>query len=185
MSVVPLLDMPPSPAPLAPSAGVLSVGDHAPDVELRLGPHRGSLHRWADDAWVVVFALHDGDALERAAELRRLAALLPDFRARCVKLLGIASPAALDPDDNAPSIPVSFDHDGETARRYGLTAAARNVAVIDPAHRLRLLLGYPPRRPRDFADVLRLITALQQADARGRAGRSDWRAVQAATFGAW
>jgi alkyl hydroperoxide reductase subunit AhpC len=177
MSLVHFLDYPTLPQPL------LRVGDYAPDVELQLGPTRTRLHRWGDGAWVVLFTLHDGDPLDRAAEARRLAALLPDFRARFVKLLGVAtSPAGIE--DNLP-LPVADDRDGEVTSRYRLNPAARSAAVIDPEYRVRLLLGYPPRRERDFAEVLRLITALQQVDARERADRSNWRTLQAATLGAW
>jgi len=181
MSLAHLLERPIRPEP----AAALRVGDHAPDVELRLGTQQSRLYRWIDDGWAVLFTLRDGDALDRAAEMRRLAPLVPDFRARFVKLLGIVTQPVPGLGEEPLPFAVSFDQDGEIARRYGLTTAARNVAVIDPERRLRLLLGYPPRRERDFADVLRLITALQQADARERAGRSDWRALQATTFGAW
>lgn len=167
----------------APSAAALRVGDSAPDIELRLGGRQTRLHRWTDDAWVLLFTLDVSDALDRAAEMRRLAGLLPDFRARFVKLLGVA--AQPWPVDEPMPIAVAFDPDGELTHRYDLAAAARGVAVIDPQHRVRLLLGYPPRRQRDFAEVLRLITALQRADARSRADNSDWRGRQAATLGTW
>ena len=182
MSLAHLLDRPHhSEAP----ATVLRVGDHAPDIELRLGAQRSRLYRWTDESWTVLFTLHDGDALDGTAEMRRLAPLVPDFRSRFIKLLGIAARPLLELGEEPLPFPVSLDNDGEITRRYGLAASARNIAVIDPEHRVRLQLGYPPRRERDFADVLRLITALQQADARERAGRSDWRALQATTFGAW
>lgn len=182
MSLAPLLEHPTLPD-LA--AAALRVGDPAPDAELYLGGRPTRLHRWSDDAWAVLFLLPEGDALDRAAELRRLGALLPDFRARFVKLLGIAARPWSVPGEAPMPFAVAVDPEGELAQRYGLTAAARSVAVIDPEHRVRLALGYPPQRERDFADVLRLITALQQADARRRAGRTDWRALQGATLGAW
>ncbi|WP_119418262.1 redoxin domain-containing protein [Desertibaculum subflavum] len=166
---------------LPPAA--LRVGDHAPDADLRFDGQRTRLHRWSDDAWVALFALGAGDALDRAAETRRLAALLPEFRARFVKLLGVAMRAW--PGEASAPFAVAFDPDGEMMRGYGLTPSAQSVAVIDPEHRVRLLLGYPPRRERDFGEVLRLIAGLQRADARSRADRSDWRLRQAATLGSW
>lgn len=180
MSRADLLDRPASPVPPA----ALRVGDHAPDLDLHLDRQHSRLHRWAGDSWAVLFTLHTGDALDRAVELRRLAPLLPEFRTRCVKLLGIASPLP-DSGDGPHPFAVAFDCDGEIAQRYGLASVARSVAAIDPERRLRLLLSYPSRRERDFADVLRLIAALQQADARERAGRTDWRARPSATLGAW
>ena len=166
------------------SAASLRVGDYAPDVDIQIGARPGRLYRWTDDAWTVLFRLPDGDALDNAAELRRLARFLPDFRGRFIKLLGIAS-ADASGDEPLP-FAVTQDSDGDVARRYGLAgAAARDVVVIDPEHRLRLLLAYPRGRERDFGDVLRLITALQQADARERASHTDWRALHSATFGAW
>lgn len=180
MSLAHLLE--PSLPPDLPAAA-LRVGDSAPDVELRLGGRQTRLHRWTDDAWVALFTLGADDALDRAAEMRRLAALMPGFRARLVKLLGVA--VRPWPGEAPTPLAVAFDPDGELMHRYGLAANERSVAVIDPEHRVRLLLGYPPRRERDFAEVLRLITALQRADARSRADSSDWRLRQAATFGTW
>lgn len=174
------------PAHLAiePPAAPLRVGDYAPDVALTTSARSTRLYRWTDDAWTVLFRLPEGDALDNAAELRRLARFLPDFRGRFIKLLGIASAEATG-EEPLP-FAVTRDSDGDVARRYGLAGAAtRDVVVLDPEHRLRLLLAYPRGRERDFGDVLRLITALQQADARERASHIDWRALQSSTFGAW
>lgn len=175
----------PTALPITEPSIRLRVGDQAPDAELRFGSRPTRLYRWIDDAWTMLFRLPDGDALEGAAELHRLTRAVPDFRARFVKLLGIA-PSHAAPGEESLAFAVAADPHGEVAERYGLIgSAARNLVVIDPEHRLRLLLAYPRGRERDFADVLRLIMALQQADARERAGRSNWRSHQAATLGAW
>ncbi len=177
---------PPASAPPPLASAALRIGDHAPDGEIEIARGRIRLYRWLDDSWAVLFAIPAAHTLEGAAELRRAARFLPDLRSRCVKLLGIAVHRDAGGPDNLLPFDVAADADGRLLERYGLTGdRSRSVVVLDPERRVRLVLGYPAIRERDFGDVLRLIAALQQADARERAGRVDWRALQMDTTGAW
>lgn len=162
------------------------VGDIAPDFEAVTTHGRIRLHSWAGNRWSVLIPLADLGGLDAAADLRRAAALLPEFRARLVQPLGLALGAEVDFGDASAPFPIAADPEGHAAALYGLAGAeAGTVFVLDPARRIRLVLAYPPGRPRDFGEILQFIESLQASDARARASRDDWKGFQYATLGCW
>ncbi len=168
-----------------PAAHRLQVGDFAPDFEAVTTHGRIRLHNWIGNRWSVLIP-QLADDLEAAADLRRAADLLPEYRARLAQPLGLAVGAEVEFGDKTAPFPIAADPEGRTAALYGLDGPdARTVFVIDPARRIRLVLSYPPGRPRDFAEVLQFVESLQGADARERSAREDWRHLQYATFGCW
>lgn len=169
-----------------PAAIRLNVGDVAPDFEAVTTHGRIRLHSWIGNRWSVLIPQVAGNELEAAADLRRAAAVLPDFRARLVQPLGLALGADITFGDKAAPFPIAADPEGRIAALYGFGGAdARTVFVIDPARRIRLVLVYPPGRQRDFAETLQFIESLQGADARERAAQDDWRTFQYSTLGCW
>jgi len=70
----------------------------------------------------------------------------------------------------------------EVAKKYGMmmpgessTKAVRAVFVIDPKGIIRTIIYYPLSLGRNFDELLRVVTALQTADAFSIATPADWR----------
>jgi peroxiredoxin (alkyl hydroperoxide reductase subunit C) len=77
--------------------------------------------------------------------------------------------------------PIVADPDLTVARLYGMihpeeseTAAVRSVFIIDPHKKIRLTMTYPMNVGRSFAEILRVIDALQTADENRVATPADW-----------
>ena len=116
-----------------------------------------------------------------------MAKIKPDFDSRGVKIMGIS----VDPIENhekwakdiaetqgtAPNYPIIADSDFKVAKLYGMLPAdvsgdptertpadnqtVRNVFVIGPDKKIKLILVYPMTTGRNFDEVLRVIDSLQ------------------------
>jgi peroxiredoxin (alkyl hydroperoxide reductase subunit C) len=170
----------------------LHIGDVAPDfsIDSSKGPIR--FHQWAGDSWVFFFS-HPADFTPVCTtEMGRTAQLAGDFAKRNTKPLGLSTDTAaehlkwIDDVDQTQHTNVDFpiiaDADLEVARLYDMihplqsaTEAVRSVFIIDPNKKIRLTLTYPMNVGRNFDEILRVIDALQLADARKVAMPADWR----------
>src|SRR2546423_4126035 len=116
-----------------------------------------------------------------------MAKIKPDFDKRNVKVIGLS----VDPVDNhekwaadiketqgtAPNYPMIADTDFNVSKQYGMLPAdvsgdptartpadnqtLRNVFVIGPDKKIKLILVYPMTTGRNFDEVLRVIDSLQ------------------------
>ena len=116
-----------------------------------------------------------------------MASIKPEFDRRGVKIIGIS----VDPLDNhakwaeqiaefggtAPNYPMIADTDFAVAKAYGMlpadvegdptertpaqNATLRNVFVVGPDKKIKLVLIYPMTTGRNFDEVLRVIDSLQ------------------------
>jgi alkyl hydroperoxide reductase subunit AhpC len=165
----------------------LSLGAEAPDFEADSteGPIR--FHDWIGDSWAVLFSHPKSFTPVCTTELGYMARIEPEFARRGVKIIGISVDAL---DDNqgwardiqetqgyAPNYPIISDADLKVAKLYemlpadagdsshGRTAAdnqtVRNVFVIGPDKKIKLILVYPMTTGRNFDEVLRVIDSLQ------------------------
>jgi len=165
----------------------LSLGATAPDFEAETteGPIR--FHEWIGDSWAVLFSHPKSFTPVCTTELGYMARIEPEFARRGVKIIGISVDAL---DDNqgwardiqetqgfAPNYPIISDADLKVAKLYemlpadagesseGRTAAdnqtVRNVFVIGPDKKIKLILVYPMTTGRNFDEVLRVIDSLQ------------------------
>lgn len=80
------------------------------------------------------------------------------------------------------TFPLIDDVSMEVARKYGMimpgedtTKAVRAVFVIDPEGVVRTIIYYPLSTGRNFDELLRVVKALQTADAFDVATPADWR----------
>jgi thioredoxin-dependent peroxiredoxin len=165
----------------------LSLGDVAPDFEADTteGPIR--FHEWLGDSWGVLFSHPKDFTPVCTTELGYLAKVKPDFDKRNVKLIGLS----VDPVDNhkrwsadihetqghAPNYPMIGDTDLKISKLYGMLPAAtggtsegrtaadnqtvRNVFVVGPDKKIKLIIAYPMTTGRNFDEVLRVIDSLQ------------------------
>jgi len=165
----------------------LQIGDTAPDFEADTTQGRIRFHDWLGDSWGVLFSHPKDFTPVCTTELGYMAKLKPDFDKRNVKIVGLS----VDPVDRhskwaddiketqgfAPNYPMIGDPDLKISKAYGMlpantggtsdgrTAAdnqtVRNVFVIGPDKKIKLVLVYPMTTGRNFDEVLRVIDSLQ------------------------
>ena len=165
----------------------LALGDTAPDftAETTEGPIK--FHEWLGDSWGVLFSHPKDFTPICTTELGYMARIKPEFDRRGVKIIGLS----VDPVDDhkkwasdieetqgyAPNSPVLSDADFTVSKLYGMLPAStsgdpkqrtpadnqtvRNVFVIGPDKKIKLILVYPMTTGRNFDEVLRVIDSLQ------------------------
>jgi len=165
----------------------LQIGATAPDFEADTTEGRIRFHDWIGDKWAVLFSHPKDFTPVCTTELGYMAKLKPDFDKRNVKIIGLS----VDPVDRhagwakdiqetqgyAPNYPMIGDTDLKVSKLFGMlpeslegscdgrTAAdnqtVRNVFVIGPDKKIKLILVYPMTTGRNFDEVLRVIDSLQ------------------------
>jgi alkyl hydroperoxide reductase subunit AhpC len=166
---------------------MLQIGQTAPDFEAQTteGPIR--FHDWIGDSWAVLFSHPRDFTPVCTTELGYMAKIKPDFDKRGVKIIGLS----VDPVDNheqwardieetqgqAPNYPMIGDADFNVSKLYEMLPAdvsgdptartpadnqtVRNVFVIGPDKKIKLVLAYPMTTGRNFDEVLRVIDSLK------------------------
>ena len=165
----------------------LQLGDTAPDFEAETteGPIR--FHDWIGDSWAVLFSHPKDFTPVCTTELGYMAKIKPEFDRREVKVIGpVRRPGRSPPEwaedieetqGHAPNYPIIGDADFEVSKLYGMLPAStsgdplertpadnqtvRNVFVIGPDKKVKLVLVYPMTTGRNFDEVLRVIDSLQ------------------------
>jgi len=169
----------------------LHLGDTTPNftVETTNGPI--DFHEWIGDSWVFFFS-HPADFTPVCTtEMGRTAQLADEFKARNVKPIGLSTDTVdehknwiADVNETQKTdlqFPIIADADKRVAVLYDMihsavhtTEAVRSVFIIDPDKKIRLTLTYPMNVGRNFDEILRVIDALQLADAQKVATPADW-----------
>jgi alkyl hydroperoxide reductase subunit AhpC len=165
----------------------LQINDMAPDFEADTTEGRIRFHNWIGDSWAVLFSHPKDFTPVCTTELGYMARLKPEFDKRNVKIVGLS----MDPVDDhkrwsndiketqgtAPNYPMIGDTDLNVSKLYGMLAASvggtsegrtpadnatvRNVFIIGPDKRIKLIIVYPMTTGRNFDEVLRVIDSLQ------------------------
>ena len=165
----------------------LQLGDTAPDFEAQTNEGPISFHDWLGDSWGVLFSHPKDFTPVCTTELGYMAKIKPEFDKRNVKIMGIS----VDPVDkhsawssdieetqgHAPNYPMIGDADFNVSKLYGMLPASvsgdpaertpadnqtvRNVFVVGPDKKVKLVLVYPMTTGRNFDEVLRVIDSLQ------------------------
>ncbi len=165
----------------------LQLGDTAPDFEAETTEGRIRFHEWLGGSWGVLFSHPKDFTPVCTTELGYMARIKPEFDRRNVKIIGLS----VDPVDNharwandiretqghAPNYPMIGDTDLSISKAWGMLPASangdaskrtpadnqtvRNVFVIGPDKKIKLILVYPMTTGRNFDEVLRVIDSLQ------------------------
>jgi alkyl hydroperoxide reductase subunit AhpC len=165
----------------------ITIGDTAPDFEADTTEGRISFHEWIGDAWAILFSHPKNFTPVCTTELGYMAKIKPEFDRRGVKIIGLS----VDPVESherwakdieetqgqAPNFPTIGDADFNVSKLYGMLPAStegdplertpadnqtvRNVFVIGPDKKVKLVLVYPMTTGRNFDEVLRVIDSLQ------------------------
>ena len=178
----------------------LTIGSQAPDFEAETTEGRIKFHDWLGDSWGVLFSHPRNFTPVCTTELGYMASIKPEFDKRGVKIIGLS----VDPAENnigwskdieetqgtAPNYPIIGDSDFKVAKAYGMLPAdvegeatertpaqnqtVRNVFVIGPDKKVKLLLVYPMTTGRNFDEVLRVIDSLQLTANHAVATPAQW-----------
>jgi alkyl hydroperoxide reductase subunit AhpC len=165
----------------------LAIGSDAPDFEAETTQGHISFHDWLGDSWGVLFSHPKDFTPVCTTELGYMARIEPEFAKRGVKIIGLS----VDPTEKhadwvkdieetqgaSVDYPIIADDNFEVAKAYGMLAAevegdaaartpadnqtVRNVFVIGPDKKIKLILVYPMTTGRNFDEVLRVIDSLQ------------------------
>jgi alkyl hydroperoxide reductase subunit AhpC len=165
----------------------LQIGDVAPDFEAETTQGRIHSYQWIGNSWAVLFSHPKDFTPVCTTELGYMARLKPEFDKRETKIIGLS----VDPVDHhkrwsndiketqghAPNYPMIGDVDLKISKLYGMLPASaegtcegrtpadnqtvRNVFVIGPDKKIKLVIVYPMTTGRNFDEVLRVVDSLQ------------------------
>jgi len=165
----------------------LKINDTAPDFTAESTEGTISFHDWIGDSWAVLFSHPKDFTPVCTTELGYMAKIKPEFDRRDVKIIGLSVDSTGDhagwakdieeTQGHAPNYPIIGDADFNVSKLYGMlpdttegdplerTAAdnqtVRNVFVVGPDKKVKLILVYPMTTGRNFDEVLRVIDSLQ------------------------
>ena len=178
----------------------LQIDDVAPNFTAETTEGKINFYDWAGDHWVVLFSHPKDFTPVCTTELGAVARLKPEFDKRGVKVLGLS----VDPVENhgkwgediretqgmAPNFPMIGDTDLKVSKLYGMlpadtagthegrtpadNATVRNVFIIGPDKKIKLVLVYPMTTGRNFAEILRVIDSMQLTATHKVATPADW-----------
>jgi alkyl hydroperoxide reductase subunit AhpC len=179
----------------------LQLGDTAPDFEAQTTEGPINFHDWIGDSWAVLFSHPKDFTPVCTTELGYMAKIKPEFDKRNVKVIGLS----VDPVDNhadwvrdieetqghAPNYPIIGDADFEVSKLYGMLSndvsgdpgdrtpadnqTVRNVFVIGPDKKIKLILIYPMTTGRNFDEVLRVVDSLRLTAKHKVATPAQWK----------
>ncbi len=179
----------------------LTIGDTAPDFTAQTTEGEINFHEWLGDSWAVLFSHPRDFTPVCTTELGTMANAKPEFDKRGVKIIGLS----VDPVGNheewakdieetqgtAPNYPLIGDPDFSISKAYGMLSAdvsgdptertpaenqtVRNVFVIGPDKKIKLVLVYPMTTGRNFDEVLRVIDSLQLTANHKVATPANWK----------
>ena len=182
----------------------LAINDIAPDFTAETTEGTIRFHEWAGDKWVLFFSHPTDFTPVCTTELGAVARLKPEFDKRGVKVLGLS----VDPVSNhekwaadiaetqgmGPNFPMIGDTDLKVSKLYGMlpadtegssegrtpanNATVRNVFIIGPDKRIKLILVYPMTCGRNFDEIVRVIDSIQMNAKHRVATPADWKQGQ-------
>jgi alkyl hydroperoxide reductase subunit AhpC len=165
----------------------LQIGSTAPDFEAETTEGRINFHDWIGDSWAVLFSHPKNFTPVCTTELGYMAKIKPEFDRRNVKIIGVSVDPVEDHEKWAKDIeetqgtainyPLIGDRDFNISKLYGMlpdttegdphdrtpadNQTVRNVFVIGPDKKIKLILVYPMTTGRNFDEVIRVIDSLQ------------------------
>jgi alkyl hydroperoxide reductase subunit AhpC len=179
----------------------LQIGEAAPDFEADTTEGRIRFHDWMGDSWCVLFSHPKNFTPVCTTELGTMARLKPEFDRRNVKVIGLSvdqvgnharwADDIRETQGHAPNYPIIGDGDLAVSKLYGMLPAGagtssegrtpadnqtvRNVFVIGPDKKIKLVLAYPMTTGRNFDEVIRVLDSLQLTAKHRVATPANWK----------
>jgi alkyl hydroperoxide reductase subunit AhpC len=165
----------------------LRIGSTAPDFEAQTTEGSIRFHDWMGNGWAILFSHPKDFTPVCTTELGYMAKLKPEFDKRNCKILGLS----VDPVEDhirwvqdikeatgfSPNYPLIGDKDLAIAKLYDMlpedagdtskgrtpvdNQTVRNVYVVGPDKKIKLMLAYPMSTGRNFDEILRALDSLQ------------------------
>jgi thioredoxin-dependent peroxiredoxin len=165
----------------------LQINDTAPDFEADTTVGRIKFYEWVGNSWCVIFSHPKDFTPVCTTELGYMAKLKPEFDKRNCKIIGLSVDSVEDhkrwskdieeTQGHAPNYPMIGDSDLKIAKLYGMlpasasgeaskrtpmdNATVRNVYIIGPDKKVKLVISYPMSTGRNFPEILRALDSLQ------------------------
>jgi thioredoxin-dependent peroxiredoxin len=179
----------------------LRLGDEAPNFTAETTEGTIDFYDYLGDSWGLLFSHPKDFTPVCTTELGVVAKIKPEFDKRNVKVIGLS----VDPLENhkgwaddiaetqgqAPNYPLIADSDFNVAKLYDMLPAStsgdptkrtpadnmtvRNVFVIGPDKKIKLILVYPMSTGRNFDEILRVIDSLQLTANYSVATPANWK----------
>jgi alkyl hydroperoxide reductase subunit AhpC len=182
----------------------LQINDVAPNFEADTTEGRIRFHEWIGNSWCVLFSHPKDFTPVCTTELGYMARLKPEFDKRNTKIIGLSVDPVTDhskwandikeTQGHAPNYPLIGDPELKVAKLYGMLAAStsgdaskrtaadnqtvRNVFVIGPDKKIKLMIIYPMTTGRNFDEVLRVIDSMQLTTKHKVATPVNWKPGQ-------
>jgi len=179
----------------------LQIGDVAPDFEADTTEGRVKFHQWLGDSWGVLVSHPKDFTPVCTTELGHMAGIKHEFDKRNAKLIGISVDSVDDHNrwkkdiqeatGHAVNYPMIGDRELTVAKLYGMihpnargeakertaadNATVRNVYIIGPDKKIKLMLVYPMSTGRNFDEILRVIDSLQLTAKHSVATPANWK----------
>jgi alkyl hydroperoxide reductase subunit AhpC len=176
-------------------------GDTAPDFEANTTEGPIKFHEWLGNSWGVLFSHPKDFTPVCTTEIGYMAKIKPEFDKRNTKLIGLSvdpvekhaawSEDIRETQGHAPNFPMIGDTELKVAKLYGMLPAAlegksdgrtaadnytvRNLYVVGPDKKIKLMIVYPMTTGRNFDEVLRVIDSLQLTAAHKVATPANWK----------
>ena len=180
---------------------MLKIVETAPDFQAETTEGPISFHDWIGDSWAVLFSHPKAFTPVCTTELGYMASIQPEFEKRNVKVIGLSVDSTGDhagwakdieeTQGQAPNYPIIGDADYAVSKLYEMLPAevegdpkgrtpmdnqtVRNVFVVGPDKKIKLILVYPMTTGRNFDEVLRVIDSLQLTATHRVATPVNWR----------
>src|SRR5512145_476790 len=178
----------------------LRLGDTAPDFEQDSTDGRIKFHNWIGNQWAILFSHPKDFTPVCTTELGYMARLKPEFDRRNTKVIGLSVDSVEDHErwakdveetqGEAPNYRIIGDSDFKVSKLYDMLPAAvsgdaksrtpaenqtvRNVFLIGPDKKIKLVLMYPMSCGRNFDEILRVLDAIQLSSKHGVSTPANW-----------
>ncbi|MBM2829844.1 MAG: peroxidase [Gammaproteobacteria bacterium] len=165
----------------------LRIGDEVPDFTAETTEGTVNFHEWIGDGWAILFSHPKDFTPVCTTELGYMAGLMPEFKKRNCKVIGLSIDSVSDhskwskdieeTQGHAINYPIIGDTDLHVAKLYDMihpnasgkakdrtaadNATVRSVFVIGPDKKIKLMISYPMSTGRNFDEVLRVLDSIQ------------------------
>jgi alkyl hydroperoxide reductase subunit AhpC len=177
------------------------LGDIAPDFTASTTQGEVNFHEWLGDSWGVLFSHPKDFTPVCTTELGAVAKIKPEFDKRNVKVIGLSVDSTEDHENwskdieevtgHALNYPLVGDSDFKVSTLYDMlpggtsgdaksrtpadNMTVRNVYLIGPDKKVKMILTYPMTCGRNFDEILRVIDSLQLNAKHAVATPADWK----------
>ncbi len=179
----------------------LRINDEAPNFTAETTQGKINFHEWIGDGWAILFSHPKDFTPVCTTELGYMAGLQPEFQKRNCKVIGLSvdpvtshskwSADIEETQGHKVTYPMIGDPELKVAKLYGMlpaeagescegrtavdNATVRNVFVIGPDKKIKLLLVYPMSTGRNFDEVLRVLDSMQLTAKHKVATPANWK----------